>query len=123
MIPVIEKAGSSDYPERMRLLALRLLALVVVMLMPFGMSAAPAASLHQEQMGMVPMQHCPEPSQAPAGKGALADCTMACAAALPAMDLASAEMPLLLPPPIEEAVIATLSGIELEIATPPPRLT
>jgi hypothetical protein len=106
----------------MRLLVLRLLALVAVLLMPFGMSAAPAASM-PHQMSAMSMQHCPQPASGPASKGVLGDCTMACSAALPAAYIGLAVLhPFspLLPPP---SLFRPLPGIELEIATPPPRLT
>jgi hypothetical protein len=104
----------------MRQIVLRLLALLAVMLMPFGMAAAPATAVQHEQMAM-PMQHCPEPGSSGHSTGALAHCTMACASALPATDLQIAgthPVSKLVPQP---ALIAALSGIELEIATPPPR--
>jgi hypothetical protein len=107
----------------MRSLALRLLSLIAIMLMPFGMSAATAAPVHHEHAGAMSMQHCPEPNQAPAGKGALADCAMACAAALPAQDLTPTDAPPTLRSPVEPTFIPALSGIEMELATPPPRLS
>jgi hypothetical protein len=108
-------------PAAMSSFACRLLALVAVLLMPLGMSAAPAAAPHDEHMSAMPMQHCPQPDQAPAGKAALADCMMACSAALPAADLPAMAAPLPLRGLVEPGFIPALAGIELEIATPPPR--
>ena len=123
MIVAIEDRSARGYAARMRSLVIRLLALIAVLLMPFGMSAATAAPAHHEHAGAMPMGHCPDPVQSPAGKGALADCTMACASALPAADLASTDAPSALRSPVEPTFIPALSGIELEIATPPPRLS
>jgi hypothetical protein len=107
----------------MRSLELALLALVAVLLMPFGMSAANAAAPDHQQMSAMasPMQHCPEPASSPRSKGVLADCAMACSAALPAGELAMAVSLVHTPPLLETSVLPALSGIELEIATPPPR--
>jgi hypothetical protein len=105
----------------MRSAFLRLLAFVAVLLMPFGMSAAPADPVHHEEMGAMTMQHCPDEDSKPHSKGALADCTMACASALPAAELPQPKTPLAFRVPVEPHLIPSLSGIELEIATPPPR--
>ena len=101
----------------------RLLVLVAVLLMPFGMSAAPAATAHNEHMSAMPMQHCPDQNSTPHSNGMLADCTMACSAALPATSLDAVETHCLVRPPLGPTAVARLSGIELEIATPPPRLS
>ncbi len=104
----------------MRSALLRLLGFVIDLLMPFGMAAAPAASMQHQQMTM-PMKHCPEPDFSHHSTGAGAGCTMACASALPATDLevaAAHPLSIFVPQP---ALIAALMGIELEIATPPPR--
>ena len=123
MKSAIEAAAVSHYSAGMRSALLRLLAFVAVLLMPFGMSAAPAAAAHHEQMGAIAMQHCPDRNSKPHSTGALADCTMACAAALPAAELPQPGTPLAFRVPVEPNVIPSLSGIELEIATPPPRLS
>jgi len=117
--------GPPDAPiaVAMRSLVIRLIALVAVMVMPLGMSAAAEGSGVPELGAAMPMEHCPEGNQAPAGKAALADCAMACAAALPAADLAAIATPDVLPRLVEPAFILALVGIELEIATPPPRLS
>lgn len=120
MIATIEARPVAGYWPAMRSLLLRLLAFVAVALMPFGMASAPAAPAQHQQMAM-PMRHCPEPDSSRHSTGAPGDCTMACASALPATDLEIAqEHPLSKVTP-DPAVIAALTGIELEIATPPPR--
>lgn len=123
MIAAIEERVGGSYAAPMRSLGLRLLALIAALLMPFGMPAAAAAPSHHEQMSTMTMEHCPDPDKAPAGKGALAECTMACAAALPASDLPPPDGPVAFRVPVEPSAIATLSGIDMEIATPPPRLS
>jgi hypothetical protein len=105
----------------MRSFVCRLLVLAAVLLMPFAMSAAPAAGAHHEQMSTMPMQRCPEPNRGTAGKAAVAHCMMPCSAALPAADLAVMATPPELRAPVEPGFIPALAGIELEIATPPPR--
>jgi len=115
----IEAYAISHYSTGMRSALLRLLAFFAVMLMPFGMSAA-ATPMQQHQMAM-PMQHCPEPDSSHHSTGALADCTMACASALPATDLEMAVAHPVSKFTPEPALMPALAGIELEIATPPPR--
>ena len=121
MIIRVENAAPPAYLTQMRLTALRLFMLLAVMLMPFGMSAAPAASIHQEQMNAMAAGHCDDSGSSPTTNSMLADCAMACSAALPAADLE----PVLSHPVArivcEPAITATLAGIEMEIATPPPR--
>lgn len=120
MFPIERKAGRA-YRRHMRLLAMRLLALIAVLLMPFGMSAAPATVVHHQASAM-PVQHCPEPGSNPLSKGVLGDCTMACSAALPAEDVATAVLHPVSPLRPKPSLFLPLQGIELEIATPPPRL-
>jgi hypothetical protein len=108
---------------RMRLIALRLLALFAVMVMPFGMSAAPAEAATQQHSMAMASEHCPEPDSVPSPDNALATCSMACASALPAAELAPEVSHPLARPSVEPAIVAALAGIELEIATPPPRLS
>lgn len=120
MIATIEVNPIEAYGLQMRSLALRLLAFVAVLLMPFGMTAAPAASIHHEQMSAMPMQHCPDGPRS-VSTGAMADCSMACAAALPAADLTVVGSHPVSRSPADPSIVARLVGIELEIATPPPR--
>ena len=82
MNSAIATGRKSLYRPRMRSALLRLLGFVIVLLMPFGMAAAPAASMQHQQMTM-PMKHCPEPDSSHHSTGAVAGCTMACASALP----------------------------------------
>jgi len=99
---------------------IRLLTLIALLTMPFGMAAAPAAAGH-DAMAAMPTEHCPDGAPADDNGGSPADCAMPCSAALPAT---SAE-PALLEPQTQTAadpsVLAALTGIALEIATPPPK--
>src|SRR3954451_11912400 len=95
---------------------LRLLALVAVLLMPLGMAPTTAAQHHIVPM---PMQHCPE--QAPK-HDALGECTMACAAALPAVDAQQGEAVAIAQVPVVAALVRQLHGLHPETATPPPKL-
>lgn len=96
---------------------MRMLALVALLAMPLGM-AAPAAAHGSPATASEP-GHCGEEqgeSEAPAK--APAHCT-ACAA-LPATSLGAVDTRLL-QVPRTAAVVAPFAGIELEIATPPPK--
>lgn len=109
----------SGYEGPVRSVIARLLLLVAVLVMPLGM-AAPAGA--HPAMDMAMMSHCPD--QAPAHqqpKGALAACTMACSAALPAMDRVAGEPLLPVPMTIAEAPAHPLRGLHPETATPPPK--
>ena len=66
--------------------AWKLLTLVAVLLMPIAMTAAPASATVHHQGASMPMQHCPEQGSKHESKSAFAECTMACASALPAAD-------------------------------------
>ena len=124
MNSAIEAGEEPVYRVRMRSVLLRLFAALAALLMPFGMTAAPAEPIHHQQMAMavpmpMPMQHCPE--SAPGSNGALVHCAMACSAALPT--ISSTEpfaYPVVRSSPHIPA-LKTLSGIEPAVATPPPR--
>jgi hypothetical protein len=100
---------------------LRLLALISVLLMPFGMSAAPAAPATGDHAASMPVDHCGDiPAEKDIG-GGLADCAMPCSSALPATDLA----PTALEPNARSVdgpwIERRLAGVLMEIATPPPK--
>jgi hypothetical protein len=103
-------------------LAWKLLALVAVLLMPFGMTAAPAAAMHHPSASM-PMQHCPEQGPKQSGKAGFVECTMACSAALPASDVRRDEPLSIVCVPVGHAVVHELDGLHPDTATPPPRLS
>jgi hypothetical protein len=117
----IEAKAKSPYSARMLSAFLRLLALVAVMLMPFGMSAAATATVHHPQMDAMSMQHCPDQNSKPHSKSLLAECTMACAAALPALDTPVAERMSVAHEPAQALLVQGLHGLHPETATPPPK--
>lgn len=119
MIVRIEWRLATGYASAMRTAVLRLVALIVLLLMPLGMSAAPAAAHHAPAMAT--MQHCPDQGSKHDPRGSEGECTMACSSALPAADLAPMRCLATSRTPAEPLVARVLSGIELEIATPPPR--
>lgn len=97
----------------------KLLTLLAVLLLPLGMAPAAAAPV-RNQMAM-PMQHCPDQSPQQRHDG-FTECTMACAAALPAME-SQTDAPLMRAAPVAQASpIEPLHGLHPETATPPPRL-
>jgi hypothetical protein len=100
----------------------RLLALLAVMLMPFGMVPAAASAAHH-QMASMPMQHCPEQGSGHQPKTAFAVCTMACSAALPALDQSAAERLPIAREQGQPSLAQRLSDLHPEIATPPPKLS
>ena len=118
----IEAWEQPVYRVRMRSVLLRLFAALAVLVMPFGMAAAPAEPTHHQKMAMavpMPMQHCPE--SAPGSNVPLAHCAMACSAALPAVSSAEQFAYQVVRSSPQIPALKTLSGIEPEIATPPPR--
>jgi hypothetical protein len=103
----------------------KLLLLIAVLLMPVGMSAAPAAeasSAHDDGHHAMTMQHCPgEDSQPGGGEAGIGACAMACAAALPAFDAEMVSCAPLARLPAASRTIVALAGLNPESADPPPR--
>jgi len=106
----------------MRLIVVRLISLVAVLLMPLGMSPAPAAAAQLHHGASMPMQHCPEQGMKHQSKAAFAECTMACASALPVMDRLHEERMPYSPAFVTETPVHALHGLHPETATPPPRI-
>lgn len=100
----------------------RIVIMLAVMLMPFGMAPAAAVSAQPSMAPGMAMRHCPDPAPAHKARAGFAACTMACAGALPAFDLVRA-VPILVQD-IAMAAVATdgLDGLHPETATPPPKL-
>ena len=98
----------------------KLICLLTVLLMPFGMVPAAAAS-HHTPMASTPMQHCPEPGSKHESKGAFAECTMACATALPALDQSQGQPMPIDREPVRPSLAQHLSDLHPDIATPPPK--
>ncbi len=104
----------------MRRLAARLLLLLAVLLAPLGMTAAPALPMDHGSGASMPMQHCPE-QQTPDSTSGIADCAMACAAALPTSGLKPPGRDILASSVEVPYTAARLVSRYLEIATPPPK--
>lgn len=118
---VIVQTGLIPYVRRMTAALLRLLTLLALVLMPLGMAGTPVvAQTMPMNHNMASMGHCdgqPEQDEAPASK---MDCTAMCTA-LPAAD-APSPAPALKPMAARTmALAAPFTGIEPEIATPPPK--
>lgn len=95
----------------------KLLALIALVLMPLSMGSAPAAA---HARASAPASHCDEhqkPADTPGGYQL--HCT-ACAA-LPAMDAPMAIAELRPETPLRTELTEFVTGIEPEIATPPPK--
>ncbi len=98
----------------------KLSLLIAVLLMPFAMQPGAAAPVADGAASML-MQHCPEQGSAHDKKSLSAECTMICAAALPAAYLAQRQrLPETVVPAVS-GVFQILHGLQPETATPPPR--
>lgn len=121
---VIVQTGSRLYAVAMTVALLRLTILLALVLMPFGMAgtaavAQPAAASHE----MAQNGHCngtSDQDQVPAHSPQQMHCAMC--AALPAGELSEPDAGLRPVMPRVIATVAPFDGIELEIATPPPKL-
>lgn len=99
----------------------RLLVLFAVLLMPLGMEPASAADHHMTMAGTA-MKHCPDQPSKHQHNDGLAMCSMACASALPAQELVRDETSVRRHQLVIPMAGRALHGIQLEIATPPPKL-
>lgn len=99
----------------------RLLTLIALMLMPLGMTGAPAvASPMPASRMMASADHCDDESHPNPAPGSKMDCAALCTA-LPATD-APEPAPILQPTAPRLIGGATpFTGIDLEVATPPPK--
>jgi hypothetical protein len=114
----------SGYHEAVIRLLAKLVLLFAVLLMPVGMSGAAAAqgTAHDAPHAMMPMGHCPDGSPAHHEKGGgIAECTMACAGALPAVEPARHRAVLAGQEVIQPIIVRQLHGLHPETATPPPK--
>ena len=102
----------------------KLLTLLAVLLMPLGMAAPASASAHHPAnmtTAAMPMPHCPD--QGSTHHAAGAECTMACAATLPALSEGSEPRLRIAAVPAPRILAAPLPGLHPETATPPPRFS
>ena len=103
--------------------AIRFLALVALILMPLSMGAAPAmaeAAPAAETHATADGRHCDGQSEPDNSPEPRLGCSAMCTA------IAAAEAPLFAPmlkpvAPRSSAIVVPFSGVEPEIATPPPR--
>jgi len=100
---------------------LALLALLAVIVMPFGMAPAQASPVEHHAMAGMAMDHCPDQQGPKAPHGGFDQCTMACAAALPALDAPRAAAPMIVCEPLAQPAAERLHGLHPETATPPPK--
>ena len=120
--PFIVRAAWQPYIGAMLTCWIRLLTLIAVALMPFGMASAPASVM---PLKSVQAGHCDDHKgeQRDLAPAAPAEAKLHCASctALPALH-GSFEPEPLEPAGIEPDVLAgSFGGIQPEIATPPPR--
>jgi hypothetical protein len=98
-----------------------LLMMVAVLLLPFGMAAAPAAVGQHHAAASMAMPNCPDQAPHHGSKAAFHECTMACSAALPAVDFSARQPLLIVCSPGEPGVVQHLEDLHPETATPPPK--
>ena len=102
----------------------KLVVLIAVLLMPLGMQQAASATMvhgHGTAVSM-PMEHCPDQSKHEQN-GGFATCSMACASALPAQQLARDDAPTRAHQLVKPMAAQTLHGLHPEVPAPPPKLT
>ena len=117
MLPPVVSASSELVVTRT---VVKLMVLLAVLLMPFGMAGA-AAVPHVSTAATMPMG--PDQGDDHGTKSGITECTMACAAALPAIASGTVELPVIDRAPAQSAAPERLDGLHPETATPPPRLS
>ena len=111
----------SVYAGAVRNVIARIVLLLAVLLMPLGMTPSAASEAHHTMAAGMPMEHCPDQTPRHDPKGALAQCTMACAAALPASTASAEEPHLVTSEPAMPALTQRFDGLHPDTATPPPK--
>ena len=106
----------------MRAAVIKFVLLLGVLMMPLGMAPVNAGAAHQAMAGM-PAGHCPDQSSGHERKAGIAECTMACAAALPAGVATADEPPVMVAAPCIAVPSEPLHGLHPETATPPPKVS
>lgn len=100
----------------------RIVLLLAVLLMPLGMIPSAASAAHHTRAAGMSMEHCPDQTPRHDPKGALGQCTMACAAAVPATTASAEEPHLAAAETAVPALTQRLDSLHPETATPPPKL-
>lgn len=122
MTAIIVPRPAARYGAGMRHALAKLLLMLAVLLMPFGMAAPAAAAANPAHpAAAMAMQHCPDQRGGPHHQGGFAECTMACAAALPAVASSAQPALLFVVAPTLRVLAEPLLGLHPETATPPPR--
>ena len=120
---VIVETASSPYGLRMTAALVRFVTLLALVLMPFGMASTPAlAQSVPVNRAMAQSAHCDQqsdPDKSPARSSQQMHCAMC--AALPAGEPPTPIAELQPTAPRIIAAVSPFNGIELEIATPPPK--
>lgn len=98
-----------------------LLALLAVLLMPLAMTPAAAAPIDHQMAMDTPMGHCPDQAPGHDRKAGFSECMMACAAALPAVDLAAGAPPRIAGEPVHPDAAHQLQGLHPGTDPPPPK--
>ena len=112
----------SVYARAVHNVIARMVLLVAVLLMPLGMTPSAASAAHHTMAAGMPMEHCPDQAPRHDPKGALVQCAMACAAAVPASTASAEERRLVALETVMPGLTQRLHGLHPETATPPPRL-
>jgi hypothetical protein len=99
-----------------------LVATSAVLIMPFSMPAAAHVSSQNRAKAGMAMSHCPDQGTKHDGKGAIAECTMACSAALPASPQPIYPVQFLIAcDPALPQLAPRLTDLHPDTATPPPK--
>jgi hypothetical protein len=120
--PAIASESRSLYSVPMVCWVIRFLSMFAMLLLPFAMTAAPAApaDLHHASSSMS-VGHCPEQPGSDFAPTMTAECAMPCSAALPALEVERLAAAALATVGADPAFQPALAGILLEMDTPPPR--
>ena len=120
---VIVQTAWRSYGPCMAATAITLLTLLALVVMPFGMGGGPASAQSMPaEHSSAPSGHCDQQSgqdEVPVKSPQLMHCAMCLA--LPAAETPGHTVALIPVAPRTMAPVASFNGIELEIATPPPK--
>ena len=118
MSAVIASQSSGSYFERMSLMVMRLLTLVALVLMPFGMGAASAAPAGQSPAA----SHCEDQGRQPVERSSdeAIDCAMSCSMVATA-ELRTGEAVHDHRLPADRPLPHRGTGLHPDTATPPPK--
>jgi hypothetical protein len=98
----------------------KLLVLAAVLIMPLSMQSAAGAMHRDTRTATQPMEHCPKPWRGD-NPTSFVECTLACSATLPAVDLPQVEPLAIAGTPTVAAPERALQGLHPDIETPPPK--